>query len=644
MTDQTETKKTLRQLFGFESFLPGQEEIIRAVLDGRSALAVFPTGQGKSLCYQLPALHLLGLTLVVSPLMALMKDQVDFLVSKGIAAARLDSSLDFNETKKVYEQLNHNELKLLYVAPERFANERFVGLVSGLTLSLMVIDEAHCISEWGHNFRPDYLKLADLSRTFKVPAVLALTATATPKVSADIQKSFRIVEQDFIQTGFYRPNLTLLFKPTSNPDQALLQELAKSEANGPTIVYVTRQQTAEDVALKLAEAGFPAKPYHAGLKHELRQEIQDWFMASDSAIVVATIAFGMGIDKSNIRAVFHYNLPKSLENYSQEIGRAGRDGKPSICTTYGDADDLLILENFVYGDTPEERRIRDMVDFILGQDKTFDCSLYELANRFDMRPLVVKTLLTYLEIEGVIQSTGPFYASYKFKPLKPSQKIFARFDTDRQNFLRNLFSCAVKANIWYTIDLQEAVQKTKSPRKRIITALDYLEQTGDLLLQVTGSRLGFYQIYTDQLDRSSLKETLVNRFQQREKNDLQRLQLVVDLVDHKGCKTRLLLNYFGEKTDSDCGHCQFCLHGENDAIQRKVMPLPKPDQKKIKQLKELRADYPEALGTNRQISRFLCGLPSPMLSKEKLTKHDLFGWAGSFSFTCIIEWTEEMLS
>jgi ATP-dependent DNA helicase RecQ len=581
MTDQAETQKTLQQLFGFESFLPGQEEIIRAILAGRSALAIFPTGQGKSLCYQLPALHLSGLTLVVSPLMALMKDQVDFLVSKGVAAARLDSSLDFNETNKVCEQLHRNELKLLYVAPERFANERFVGLVSGLALSMMVIDEAHCISEWGHNFRPDYLKLADLARTFKVPVVLALTATATPNVAADIQRSFSITEQDFIQTGFYRPNLTLLFQPTKDPDQALLQELGKSTADGPTIVYVTRQQTAEDVAMRLAGAGFPAKPYHAGLKHELRQETQNWFMASDSAIVVATIAFGMGIDKSNIRAVFHYNLPKSLENYSQEIGRAGRDGKPSICTTYGSADDLLILENFVYGDTPAGKSVRDMIDFILEQDKSFDCSLYDLAKRFDMRPLVGKTLLTYLELEGVIQSTGPFYASYKFKPLKPSKEIFDKFDTERQSFLRTLFSCSVKASIWYTIDLQEAAVKTKSSRKRIITALDYLEQSGDLVLQISGARLGFCTCFSDQLDMDSLKEKLVNRFRQREQNDLQRLQLVVDLVNHKGCKTRLLLDYFGEVTDSDCGHCQFCLHGENAAIQREVIALQEPDQKVI---------------------------------------------------------------
>lgn len=245
--------QTLQKVFGFDAFLPGQEAVISSVFAGRSSLAVFPTGQGKSLCYQLPALHFSGLTLVVSPLMALMKDQVDFLLSKGVAAARLDSSLSFNDINAVYEQLQKGELKLLYVAPERFANERFVGLVSRLRLSLMVIDEAHCISEWGHNFRPDYLKLAELSHSFAVPAVLCLTATATPQVSEDICRSFSIAEQDKIQTGFYRPNLKLLFSTQDDPSRDLLKKISNNE-QGPTIVYVTLQQTAMQVAKMLVDA------------------------------------------------------------------------------------------------------------------------------------------------------------------------------------------------------------------------------------------------------------------------------------------------------------------------------------------------------------------------------------------------------
>ncbi|HHB76788.1 MAG TPA: RecQ family ATP-dependent DNA helicase [Desulfobulbus sp.] len=631
---------TLKQVFGFDAFLPGQQQVIDTVLAGRSALAVFPTGQGKSLCYQLPALHLSGLTLVISPLMALMKDQVDFLRSKDIAAARLDSSLKFNEINEIYNQLDQGALKLLYVAPERFANERFVGLVSRLDVSLMVIDEAHCISEWGHNFRPDYLKLAELAGVLKVPAVLALTATAPPKVSADICAAFAIKQQDSVQTGFYRPNLTLRFEPSPDADQLLLEHIGTSDS-GPTIVYVTLQKTAEKVAGLLTKAGHEARAYHAGLKDELRQDVQDWFMGSETAIVVATIAFGMGIDKPDIRYVYHYNLPKSLENYAQEIGRAGRDGQPSTCIMPGSGRDLVTLENFVYGDTPDDDMVRGCIDYLLDQEHFFSCSVYELGNLFDIRPLVVKTLLTYLELEGVIKSTGPFYAEYKFKPCKPSADILARFDEQRQAFLRSLFSCAVKKQVWFTIDLDQAAQRTGSPRKRIITALDYLEQSGDLILQVTGARLGFRRLDTGERDIPALKEKLVHRFIRREENDLHRLQLVVDMVNHSGCKTRFLLNYFGEDLEKDCGHCSFCLDGENTALVREESIAATLDEGLIEELNSLREKFPEALQSPRQAARFLCGISSPRLIKAKLTREALFGSCRELPFARIMEWIQE---
>ena len=637
---QQDSLTTLRQVFGFDAFLPGQQQVIDTALAGRSALAVFPTGQGKSLCYQLPALHLSGLTLVISPLMALMKDQVDFLRSKDIAAARLDSSLNFNEINEIYNQLDAGAIRLLYVAPERFANERFVGLVSRLTISLMVIDEAHCISEWGHNFRPDYLKLAELVPFFKNPAVLALTATATPQVSVDISKAFAIEPGDVVQTGFYRPNLTLCFEPSPDPDKRLLEHIGGSDP-GATIVYVTLQKTAEKVARLLSAAGHQAKAYHAGLKDELRREVQDWFMASDTAIVVATIAFGMGIDKANIRYVYHYNLPKSLENYAQETGRAGRDSKPSTCIMLGNGGDLVTLENFVHGDTPDEDMVRACIDHLLEQEKYFSCSVYELGGLFDMRPLVLKTLLTYLELEGVIKSTGPFYAEYKFKPCKPSAEILARFDEQRQAFLRTLFSCAVKKQVWFTIDLDEAAQKTGSPRKRIITALDYLEQKGDLVLQVSSPRLGFRRLDTGDTDIPALKEKLVHRFIQREENDLQRLQLVVDMVNHSGCKTRFLLNYFGEDLEKDCGHCSSCLQGGNAVLVREESVAATLDAGLIEELNTLRGKFSDALQSPRQASRFLCGITSPRLTKAKLTRETLFGTCQELPFARIMEWIQE---
>ncbi|NOQ47114.1 MAG: RecQ family ATP-dependent DNA helicase, partial [Desulfobulbaceae bacterium] len=490
MQNSPDIQDTLQTVFGFPSFLPGQQEVIDKVVSGRSALAVFPTGQGKSLCYQLPALHLPGLTLVVSPLMALMKDQVDFLVEKGVAAARLDSSLDLSQVTSLYENLRAGKIKLLYIAPERFANERFVHLVERLSISLMVVDEAHCISEWGHNFRPDYLKLAGLAGQFNIPSILALTATATPEVVFDITNGFSIAREDVVQTGFYRPNLTLDFIPSDDPLAQLVSRLNKKN-QGAAIVYVTLQKTAEQVAASLTGQGITARPYHAGMKDEDRQSVQDWFMENETAIVVATIAFGMGIDKSDIRAVYHYNLPKSLENYAQEIGRAGRDGKPSVCTMLGSGRDLITLENFIYGDTPDDQAVHDLIDHLLLQPERFDISIYELAGRFDMRALVEKTLLTYLELEGLIGATGPFYSMYKFKPLRSSKEIFARFDQQRVAFLTTLFSCAVQAKTWFTININEAMEKTESPRQRIVKALDYLQEQGDLELQVTGARLGY---------------------------------------------------------------------------------------------------------------------------------------------------------
>jgi len=272
-----DARAALQRHFGFETFRPGQEAVVEHLMAGHSAAAVFPTGGGKSLCYQLPALLLPGLTLVVSPLIALMKDQIDTLTRRGIAAARLDSTLDAATYRTVMEQVRTGTLRLLYVAPERFNNERFREAITPLRIALFAVDEAHCISEWGHNFRPDYLKLAGFARACGAERVLALTATATERVLADICEGLTIDPERAVRTGFYRPNLSLVTTPVS------------------------------------AAAGFEARAYHAGMQDEVRAAIQDWFMASDRAIVVATIAFGMGIDKANIRYVYHYNLPKSLE-------------------------------------------------------------------------------------------------------------------------------------------------------------------------------------------------------------------------------------------------------------------------------------------------------------------------------------------
>ncbi len=318
------SRDLLCRYFGFTDFKPGQEAVISHLLAGRSAAAVFPTGGGKSLCYQLPALALPGLTLVVSPLIALMKDQIDALTARGIAARRLDSTLDVDEYRAAIEDVRSGRLRMLYVAPERFVNERFCEMIQRATIAIFAVDEAHCISEWGHNFRPDYLRLARFAQLCRAQRVLALTATATPQVLSDICRFFHIDTQCAVRTGFYRPNLTLLGTPVTlaERDRRLHEALARREP-GPTIIYVTLQRTAEELADRLVNSGFPARAYHAGMENDQRRQTQDWFITAQKGIVVATIAFGMGIDKSNIRYVYHYNPAKSLENYAQEIGRAG---------------------------------------------------------------------------------------------------------------------------------------------------------------------------------------------------------------------------------------------------------------------------------------------------------------------------------
>jgi ATP-dependent DNA helicase RecQ len=626
---------TLKEVFGFDSFRPGQEPVIRELLAGHSALAVFPTGSGKSLCFQLSALHLDGLTIVVSPLIALMKDQIDFLTARNIPAARLDSSVGLDEVRRIDAELQSGTLKLLYVAPERFSNERFLHKLQRARIDLMVIDEAHCISEWGHNFRPDYLKLARLSRALRVPRVLALTATATPAVAADICREFGIAREAFVHTGFYRPNLFLRINPAKPGEQlALLMCRLRERPRGPAIVYVTLQRTATEVADALAHNRFRARAYHAGMDDDERTAVQDWFMSSQDGIVVATIAFGMGIDKADIRSVYHYNLPKSLENYSQEIGRAGRDGKEAVCEMFASPDDAIVLENFSHADMPDPGSIAAIVAMILQSKAEFDLSTYEISRAYDVRPLVVTTLLTYLELADVIEATAPFYSEYQFEPLKSMNDMIARFDAERAAFLKQVLAHAFKAQRWYRIDLQKTAERLQTTRERLARMFTYLEESGDLTLKAGGLRLG-YRIKNSAIDPTTLTRMLVEKFETRERNDVGRVRQVLTLGAQTGCFVRHLLHYFGEDLGRNCGHCGRCL-GEQSAPVAPVTAPPPPVINRGK-LETLRRKFRDALATPRQTARFLCGLTSPRLLQNKLNKDPMFGSCADAPFQSVME-------
>ena len=639
MISQTSTfvspLQLLNERFRLPAFRPGQQAVIDALLAGRSALAIFPTGGGKSLCYQLPALMLDGLTLVVSPLIALMKDQVDALTRLGISAARLDSSLSAEEAKRIYQSIENGEVKLLYVSPERLKNERFVQRLKRLRISLMAIDEAHCISEWGHNFRPDYLKLAELARTLRVERVLALTATATPAVAADICRQFDIAKQDHVQTSFRRPNLHIRVTPCSRKERLplLLQGLAKQDADASTIVYVTLQDTAERVAEVLRGNGYRAAFYHAGMEDEPRAEVQDAFMSGRLNIVVATIAFGMGIDKADIRAVYHFNLPKSIENYVQEIGRAGRDGRTSHCELLACADDRLTLTNFVYGDTPSRDSLQGLLDELLRFDDAFDVSTYDLSYRFDIRPLVINTALTYLELDGVIAATTPFYAEYKVSFIESAKAICARFGGERGEFLAQIFQAGKQGSRWLTLDFAQVQQALGQPRDRMMRALNYLEEQGLVQLQASGLRQGYKKLVQPEGD--AMLDKLVGLFETREQRDIERIDLVIEYVNKRQCLAGQLLDYFGESGAEACGVCSRCIDpaGASQRIEASVGELREVD---VAEMRIVMAEDHPALRQSRQIARFLCGLPSPAASRGKLKKHASFGSLARLPFNVVL--------
>lgn len=639
---------TLEQVFGYPQFRPGQEAAISAVLAGRSAAAIFPTGSGKSLCYQVSALLLPHLTLVVSPLLALMQDQLAFLKRHGISAGSIDSAQSRDDANDVMARARSGELKILMISVERLKNERFRNFLQQVPISLLVVDEAHCISEWGHNFRPDYLKLPDYQRQFNIPQTLLLTATATPKVIADMQAKFAIAEADVVTTGFYRPNLNLLVEPVRGQDKRRrLVEWMSERAGQPSIVYVTLQKTAEHIAEHLGRNGIQAEAYHAGLPNDQREAIQKRFMAGQSNCIVATIAFGMGIDKSDIRNVVHFDLPKSIENYSQEIGRAGRDGQPSDCLVLANRDSLNVLENFVYGDTPEREGIRCVLEEMqaAAPEGQWEFLLGPLADQSNIRSLPLKTLLVQLELRGLIAPRYAYYAEYRFKYLLEPDALLERFEGERREFVAAIIHTSSRARTWATVNFEAMYTQYSAERNRVVTALDYFQEKGWVELE-SKQMTEVYNVLHSDFDSAVLSAELHQYFTRHEQAEIARIHAMLELFATERCLGYRLAEYFGDHNAPEhCGHCSVC-HGN-------VARLPEPPELPAlvdKSFSALCGDFIHrheqhtgSMPTAERLTRFLCGISVPLFTKLKARTISGYAALEEYPYAQVRSWADNHL-
>jgi ATP-dependent DNA helicase RecQ len=631
-------EQQLQKHFGFNTFLKGQEDVIGKVLEHQSAAAIFPTGAGKSLCYQLPAMLLPGLTLVVSPLLSLMKDQLDFLLANSIPAARLDSTLARDEYSRILASAKNGELKILMIAVERFKNERFRSHLQKMEVSLLVVDEAHCISEWGHNFRPEYLKLPAYQKEFKIKQTLLLTATATTQVRDDMGAKFNILKENVFVTGFYRDNLFLQITPTDNSEKKdrLLQKIQKTP-HDPTIVYVTLQKTAEDVAQFLGVNKINAHPYHAGMENEKREQIQNKFMDGTLVCIVATIAFGMGIDKKDIRRIIHFDLPKSIENYSQEIGRSGRDGQAALCEVLATRDNIHILENFIYGDTPEKPSIYQLLGAIK-ENKGFvwEIKTVKLANELNIRILPLKTLLVYLAMEEIIRPKLTYFEEYSFKYKKDAAHIINRFEGQRKQFVTAVMNQCHTRKVWTQVDIPAILNSYATDRQRILAALEYFNEKGWIELQ-SRQAVEVYDILTQAFNIDDMAEKMYALFKKKESLEIQRIHNMVSFFESDACISKQLAGYFGEHLEKKrCGHCSFCKSGK--AVLQTTTELKPLSQFEFK---TITAEFTQAVGeqfSEINLTKFLCGIYTPVFSKLKIKKLPYFGILESYPFLEVKNW------
>eukprot|EP00871_Galdieria_phlegrea_P005813 jgi/Galph1/719/GphlegSOOS_G5441.1 len=639
----SEAKEKLVGVFGHTKFLEGQEQVLRKLFTTGNALAILPTGGGKSLCYQLPALIFPGLTLVVSPLIALMREQVEKLVQLGVPAAHMDSSQSGLEIRSVRRALTEQKLKILFVSPERFNNESFLAALKSLPISLFAVDEAHCISEWGHNFRPDYLRLAHFARDCRAMYRLGLTATATERVAYDITRRLSIPTESVVRTRFHRSNLVLNMSYCASETEKRRQLLKclKSREPGPTLIYVTLQRTADELASFLVENGFQAQSYHAGLSDEQRLASYQWFTQAVNPIIAATIAFGMGVDKPNIRYVYHYNLSKSLEAYSQEVGRAGRDGNKSFCDTFFSASDIPVLETFIYGNTPEKNQLGFFLHYLFEHRRKGDIihlPLYELSSRFDIRDVVLHTLLVFLDVHwNLIKELTPMFTEYRFQILVPEIEdseswLMSHLTESQRQLWQKIIQHIVRKLKWSYLNLGNLTGSVEPEHVQLL--FDFMQSKGLIKLQASKlqHRVQFLDIPNDLW---VLENQLHQLVLDREMAETRRLEEMIQLATQSHCVSQALSLYFGERIDL-CGSCYRCTGTVSNGNQEVDMALKWFAPLNINIWNAI-VNISEVSNEPLLLTKFACGISSPRLRSLKLTQHELYGSLRECGFQQVLQ-------